>query len=118
MTNISTSDIVVHLNRKVSIIRDSLANIIDCFHCKKKINLNIPGSSFSSFESHVFACVKCKLCNKFAGFKENEIGEIIFDHCKFTEHVHACSNKLYNNRKCIYIVIFVCLLFIKNMVRK
>ena len=61
MTNISISDIVAHLSRKVSCIRDRLANIIDCFHCLKKFNLNLPGSSFSSFESHVFACVKCKL---------------------------------------------------------
>ena len=30
------------------------------------------------------------------------MGEIIFDYRKFTEHVQACSNKLYNNRKCIY----------------
>ena len=102
MSNISISDIVEHLNRRVSCIRDSLANNIDCLHCQKKFNLNLPGSSFSSFERHIFACVKCKLCNNFAGFKENEMGEIIFDHCKFTEHVQVCSNKLYNNRKCIY----------------
>ena len=30
------------------------------------------------------------------------MGEIIFDYRKFTENVQACSNKLYNNRKCIY----------------
>ena len=30
------------------------------------------------------------------------MGEIIFDYRKFTEYVQVCSNKLYNNRKCIY----------------
>ena len=38
----------------------------------------------------------------FAGFRENEMGGIIQDYRKFTEHVQAYSNKLYNNRKCIY----------------
>ena len=39
MTNISISDIVAHLNRKVSIIRDSLAGNIDFFHCQKSLIL-------------------------------------------------------------------------------
>ena len=105
-----------HINRRISFIRDSLAGNIDFFHCQKslilvflvvvlvplKFNFNFPVCSFSTFERHIFVCVQCKLCNNFAGFRENEMGEITFDYRKFTEYVQACSNKLYNNRKCIY----------------